>query len=258
MMRFPVRLSSILGNLSSRTLLFCITSATLLLLTACDNQPPDNYFPLKQGKQWHYHVTTHLLGQDKKHKTLTIENLGTQTFNNDNYLTRLTSHGTHYYFKQQENGIYRHAKKTLVETHPTLDKTPRLVLPLPMPKHAGKSWSVPSQSYTFHRVLPHYEPPFRSVYRFNMTYSVVAVDETVTVPAGKFEHCLLIEGQAQVNMFAGSRRGFEDIEITTREWYAPGVGLVKLERSEPLDSEVFKGGSVLMELTETIPKRPNN
>ena len=81
-----------------------------------------------------------------------------------------------------------------------------------------------------------------------MSYRVASRDETVIVPAGKFEHCLLVEGDAKLTMFADPMTGYTDVPITTREWYAPGVGLVKLERTEPLDSSVFKGGSYVFEL----------
>ena len=81
-----------------------------------------------------------------------------------------------------------------------------------------------------------------------MSYRVASRDETVIVPAGKFEHCLLVEGEAKLTVFADPMTGYMDVPTTTREWYAPGVGLVKLERSEPLDSSVFKRGSYIFEL----------
>ncbi|MCU7946598.1 MAG: hypothetical protein KZQ72_08155, partial [Candidatus Thiodiazotropha sp. (ex Cardiolucina cf. quadrata)] len=44
----------------------------------------------------------------------------------------------------------------------------------------------------------------------------------------------------------------EEILINTTEWYAPGVGLVKLLREEPLDNDVFAGGHVLLELKDLM------
>jgi hypothetical protein len=86
---------------------------------------------------------------------------------------------------------------------------------------------------------------------FVMSYRIAAEDETVVVPAGKFEHCLLVEGMATLTLFADPLTGYQDVSIKTREWYAPGVGLVKLERTEPLDTRVYKGGSYLFELVST-------
>lgn len=223
------------------------------VLISCDSVLNDvdrasDYFPLDKGVKWVYRVETQLTESKPKVSSLSIENLGEQSFQGLEYKVRRTSAGTDYLFLQQESGIYRHAKRSLVESKPVKDFSPRLVLPLPLPKKPGKSWSVLTQSYTLHRVIPNYEPPYENVAHFYMTYSLLRLDEEVTVPAGHFKHCLLVEGQAQVDQFAGANEGTGKIEITTREWYAPGVGLVKLERLEPLDGSVFKGGSVVMEL----------
>ena len=50
------------------------------------------------------------------------------------------------------------------------------------------------------------------------TYTVLAVDEVVVVPAGKFK-CIRIESAA----------GFGPLKRTAVSWYAPRVGLVKTE-----------------------------
>ena len=224
-----------------------------LLLASCNSSSNTengntDYFPLDKGLSWEYRYETALTGGTPTVKTLKIDNLGEQKLGDKKFKVRRTSNGTDYYFKQDESGIYRNAKRTIVETKAAFDASPRLVLPLPTPKKPGKSWSVITQSYTLHRVLPHYEPPFENTAHFYMTYSVVGVDREITVPAGVFKNCLLIEGQAQVDQHAGSNQGKGEIEITTREWYAPGTGLVKMERIEPLDGDVFKGGKIVMEL----------
>ena len=36
--------------------------------------------------------------------------------------------------------------------------------------------------------------------------------------------------------------------ITTLEWYCPGVGLVRLERTEPANSTFLTGGTLTMDL----------
>ena len=232
--------------------ILCLVSA---FISGCDSTQRDtsgeiDYFPLDKGKKWSYRVITSLTGTAPVISTLGIENIGQKTFREKPYWVRRTSHGTDYYFQEDAAGIYRVAKRTLIETKPRLDKISRMVMPLPTPKKVGKSWSVLSQSYTLHRVSPNYEPPFENVARFHMTYTIVGLDEEVTVPAGTFKHCLLIEGQAQIDQYSGANtdEGNGQIEITTREWYAPNVGMVKMERTEPLDGSVFKGGNIVMEL----------
>lgn len=226
-----------------------------LLITSCNNSTNQNavgetYFPLQKGLSWHYRVQTELTGGKRETVTLRIDNRGREVFRDQQYSVRRTSKGTDYYFRRQANGIYRYAKRTIVENKPALDASPRLVLPLPVPLKPGKSWSVLTQSYTLHRVIPNYEPPYENIAYFHMTYTLVGLDTEVSVPAGQFKNCILIEGQAQIDQFSGANEGDGEIEITTREWYAPGVGMVKMERLEPLDGSVFKGGRVLIELVE--------
>lgn len=225
----------------------------MFILSSCDFRRStgdlnESYFPLEKGLAWQYRLETTLTGGPTNSSSLSVENLGRQTYREQDYHVRRTSNGTDYYLRRDANGIFRHAKRTIVETDPAFDATPRMVLPKPIPKKTGKSWSVLTQSYTLHRVIPHFEPPHANVAHFHMTYSLVGLDEEVSVPAGRFRHCLLIEGQAQVDQFAGANEGTGEIEITTREWYAPGVGMVKMERLEPLDGSVFKGGKISMEL----------
>ena len=224
----------------------------LSFLYGCGSEPNTDeltkYFPLKKGIVWEYKHEEHLTGDEPKVSTMKIENLGSNVFRDQVYSVRRTSNGTDYYLRGDETGIFRYGKRTIVEDQPKMDSLPRMILPLPIPDKTGKSWSVLSQSYTLHRVLPNYEPSYENTALFNMTYSVVGLDEEVSVPAGKYKHCLLVEGQAQIDQLAGANEGNGEIEITTREWYAPGIGMVKMERMEPLDGSVFKGGKILMQL----------
>jgi RNA polymerase sigma-70 factor (ECF subfamily) len=82
----------------------------------------------------------------------------------------------------------------------------------------GGGWSGPSWSYSAH--------PLRTV------VTVHSASERVTVPAGTFENCLLIE---QVTTEGDRAPGAGDRQAdlaslcgTRAAWYAPGVGLVQL------------------------------
>jgi hypothetical protein len=69
------------------------------------------------------------------------------------------------------------------------------------------------------------------------------------VPAGRFEKCLRLEGTGLLHVLADARVGASEVPVTHTEWYAPGVGLVKLVRSETLDTQAIVGGTITMELT---------
>lgn len=226
----------------------------VLILSACA-QPPDDrarYFPLVEGYQWDYEVTTDLINEQHI-RSLSITVVSPQTLKDQSYSVRRTSEGTDYYLKADEQGVQRYGKRMLVQTKPLWDPAPQLVLPHPDQAKVGFTWSALSVPYTLHRIAPNPEPPSSQGYNFNMAYTLLSLDETITTSAGTFEHCWLVEGQAQLYVYADARKGYVDLAITNREWYAPNVGLVKLERSEPLDAEVFKGGKITMELTRFSP-----
>jgi hypothetical protein len=80
--------------------------------------------------------------------------------------------------------------------------------------------------------------------------TVEAVDETVTVPAGTFKNCARIEGTGLLELYVDAVTGFKTLPIINREWFCKGVGLVKVERIEELQSMFFSGGKITMELTD--------
>ena len=223
-------------------ILFCLS-----VLAACDKPASDDYFPLHQGLRWEYQVTIeHPERLDTKQ--LIIESIGQTSLKEETVSIRTTSDGTDYYLAQRTDGIYRLAKRTLVESEPRLHASPRMVLPLPIAQAEGKTWSTISQPYLIERVYEGMDVMTADMLQFPMTYSVLSLDETVEVSAGRFSYCILVEGQTDLSLYADARTGNTTVPITTREWYAPGVGLVKLEREEPLNTDVYKGGEITMEL----------
>jgi hypothetical protein len=221
---------------------------TSLGLIGCSEKPDaSDYFPLQKGLSWkyQYQLTTAV---KQVQGLYSVTNLETTEIGNETVTVRRTNNGRDYYLSQKPDGIYRYASRTLFETHPVIDDPPRLVLPLPYSKDADRRWASSTTSYVIHMTGPSTISNANPNRDFVMSYQVVSRDETVIVPAGKFENCLLVEGDAKLTMFADPMTGYTDVPITTREWYAPGVGLVKLERSEPLNSSVFKGGSYVFEL----------
>lgn len=222
---------------------------SLFLLQACDQSASDDYFPLNKGWRWDYQVTIEH-PERLATKQLSIENSGETQLKEQTVSVRQTSDGTDYYIAQRADGIYRVAKRSLVESKPQLDAIPRMVLPLPIAQAKGKTWSTISQPYLIERVYEGMDVMTADMLQFPMTYSVLSLDETVDVAAGSFSHCILVEGQTDLSLYADARTGNSIIPITTREWYAPGVGLVKLEREEPLNTDVYKGGTITMELVK--------
>ena len=56
------------------------------------------------------------------------------------------------------------------------------------------------------------------------------------------------EGESQTDADLGNGVGQTRINVSTREWYAPGVGLVRMERNEQTSAQALRAGSLVMEL----------
>ena len=228
--------------------LMVLVFIALFGVIACGGEPPDkdDYFPLNKGLSWEYRyqLTTPLKQEEGVYR---VSNLGTAEVGGETVTVRRTNEGRDYYLMRKADGVYRYASRTLFQGEPVVDESMRLVLPLPYSDDGERRWSSTTGTYVIHRAGPS-TITTDPVPDFLMSYRVVSRDETVVVPAGKFEDCLLVEGVATLKVFADPHVGYMDVPVKTREWYAPGVGLVKLERSEVLDTRIYKGGSYLFEL----------
>ncbi|MEQ8233124.1 MAG: hypothetical protein RKL32_15555, partial [Gammaproteobacteria bacterium] len=69
-------------------------------------------------------------------------------------------------------------------------------------------------------------------------------------PAGRFDGCLLIEGRGNTSAEVGNYIGRAAINVTSREWFAPDVGLVRLEREERTDAKALSAGRLVLELDD--------
>ncbi len=228
----------------------CGTTAAFLamvLLAGCGDAPTlpeDDYFPLRPGMQWTYRVTTEVAGRTET-REFTEYNAEPEILADTPHAVRVTGEGTRYYLRDLAAGIYRGAKRTIVEFEPKKDDDPRWVLKRPY--RPGTSWNNLTHPYVLRRISP-YEQSLNRGSALKMAYQITQVDAEVTVPAGHFAYCLLVQGEAELTLYADGREGYKEIEINTSEWYAPGVGLVKLIREEPMSGSVFTGGRITFEL----------
>lgn len=230
----------------TRYLVWTMTSLMLLSLSACSNeQPGEGYFPLDSGLKWTYRIKEESkLGKEKR--MVWMRNMGETRFRDKDYFIRRNSFGTDYYLSKTDRGIFRIGKRTLAEYKPRLDDEPRQVMKFPLALEV--EWQLESHPFLIHRLSP-YEL-IREEVQVRMSYWVDELHETVKVPAGTFTDCIKIVGEGSFTIYSDPARGHEEVPITVSEWYAPGVGLVKMEREEKMESSVFSGGYLLMELTK--------
>lgn len=235
-----------------RIFYFLTAIISITVLVACSQPMSQDYFPLASGYEWSYRRTLKLEGDVwPTEDVFRITNLG---LTNDVSLpatkvfSRLTSDGTQYYLRAQETKLTRIAKKTVVEQVPFPDPEPRTILPTGDELKQGALWTLITPSYVL-RSRPNSSAEFKAK-QMEMVFEIVSTDAKVDVPAGRFAKCVLVRGTSMLRLYADARVGYKDIPVTQEEWYAPGVGLVKLVRTEPLNGTFFIGGTLTLELAE--------
>ena len=215
--------------------------------TACSAPPPEaSHFPLGGGHRWVYDQITERDANLVDHEELVLHNLGADTLESGPAWHRRSDSGVEYWLRADATGVYRVASKSDLDEQPLPDAQPRYVLKAPYT--AGTSWQSDTTSYLLRR-RAEFPPELRHSYpKIRMTYTIEAAEPEVATRAGRFQDCLRVKGSAQLRLFADPVLGFRDMPLTTTEWYCKGVGLVRLERSEPANSNFLSGGTLRLEL----------
>ena len=225
-------------------------AASLTLLAGCNPPPASNsYFPLDAGHRWVYDQTSEWENNTVEHEPVVLTTLGEQALAlGGRAWQRRSDSGVDYWLRADATGVFRIASKTDLDADPVPDPTPRYVLKAPLA--VGTSWQASTTTYLMRRNAD-FPPEIRHSHKpVLMTYRIEALGETVATRAGSFANCIRVQGQAVLKLFADPVTGFRDLPITSTEWYCKGVGLVKLQRSEPAKSTFLTGGVMTLELTE--------
>ena len=195
----------------------------ILLLPACGRQTDSGYFPLEKGGAWEYTITYKVRGEMRTQK-LIYRNGGTVKAQDQRYYVRINLNGKREYYRKTKDDIYR--VDPISGKHHTV---------LVLPPDKGQEWHSDSKIRVLD-ITGVYTPTFRAriVNPVDLTYRIEATDDEVTVPAGTFSNCLRI--RATGSLFPGQtlqeNLGMQSINVDETEWYAPGVGLVKVVRRE--------------------------
>jgi len=225
-----------------RLRLFGVSGLVLgLALVAGCGSGDGSYFPLESGRWWQYSTATTILEETARQKFV-VSNLGTATIGGREIAVQRVQASLLRYYERTEDGVVRIGTRS--PSAPTLkpDDPPLVVVPDTAADPAA-GFDIPSglrliESKTFARtdqLRPRRLP-------VSLTARVVERDATVSVPAGTFDHCLVVE--ARGSRFVSADRGntSAEVEVVQREWFAPGVGLVKVTREETSPSPFLKGG----------------
>ncbi len=219
-----------------------------LSAAGCAPAPPPSaaLFPLEAGHQWTYRQHAELEDGSVESGWLLLNSLPSEDYEGQAAYRRHSEDGVDYWLRRDATGIYRVAMRGELDNEPTKDPLPRYVLKEPLA--VGTEWQSNTVAYLLQR-RQGFPPEIRHESKpVVMRYAIEALQETVTVPAGRFEGCLKVRGQGVLKLYADAVAGWRDLPLTTLEWYCPGPGLVKLERDEPARSPFLTGGKLTLEL----------
>lgn len=218
----------------------------LLTLAGCgDRNDGSDYFPLTPGSQWQYRVERTTM-DGVRHLRYLIEVSAPAPQQAADVRSRVTLDGQRYTYKLTDEGIYRLGVQR--QRGPQLAEDTQQQLVMPAKLALDQQWQGRSSTAVLESSAPPWESLFRVQVPIEMHYRVASLDADVTTPAGDFDHCLLVSGRGTAATDFGSGIGTASIEVTSYEWYAPTVGLVRMEHHERTSAKALSAGAVVMEL----------
>ncbi len=224
----------------------------VLLILGC-SEGNNSYFPLDKKKSWSYKVEIQPEVEKKTVYKKVNLSLGRKNLEIDGkkkkFFPLLREDGSVFYYEIDKNGIYRNGLAFAKDKSINLEKTRRVVLPVP--SDVGKKWEVESKTYLILKRYPYYD--YRATTNFQIDYEIISNNEIVSTPLGKFRNCLFIKGVGETKFIGDSEIGSIKIKITSKEWYAKGIGLIKSERTEETDSDLF-GTTKMTQILEDFKK----
>lgn len=218
------------------------------LVTAGCSAPADRYFPLGSGRLWVYALTV-TTGQGTRSLKHVVTDLGHGYLDGHKVYIQQFANGVARYFRVEPKGIFAVAQ-SLPGRRIEAFRAPRMVMPR-RPRTSSPPWT----DWEYTRVLQRGGPPKANLHidihvRMQITYVVRSSDSSVEVPAGRFSHCLRVQGTGETQRDVGSPIGPVTIRVKDTRWYAPGTGLVKVVRTEKTSSPIVPPGKLSMELEE--------
>ena len=228
--------------------------AWLLILTAapgCSLIPSRSYFPLRQGMEWKYHKWE--VGADTltgsgfapvQSRIASVANLAPDQLADGRRATPQSiddpGHGGTYreFYLEDEQGIAHVAEQLARQKTPQVSP-PSYVIKYPI--ELGATWEESTSSWLLLRIPVH------------LKYTIESLDDTVTVPAGIFRHCVRIALQGQGSKyFIGTPA---ETAVTEAYWLARGVGLVRKVHSESVRSQGRPFGARTIAFESPIDRR---
>ncbi len=210
----------------------------LFFLIGCSDNN-NTYYPLGKIKSWSYKIEIQPEVEKKTvYKKINLS-LGKKNLEINGVKSSvypfLREDGSIFFYKALSNGIFRMGSAFAKDKKINAENKKRLVLP--SPQRIGDKWSVGSKTYLILKRYPYYD--YRATTNFKINYEIISKNEIISTPMGKFKDCLLVRGLGKTKFIGDSEIGSISISISSKEWYAKGIGLIKSIRVESTDSDLF-------------------
>jgi hypothetical protein len=195
----------------------------------------EDYIPLGTGHRWEYVIEERVNDKHEILKSL-VANLKHQKIDGIEYYPRRNANGETYYINKSVQGIF---------VSPNPGHPGKIILGFPI--QTGTSWQTETGIEILQRRHESFSggESFISLdHKIMLDFHIASMDDPVEVPAGRFPHCMRIEGTGSVTVEARTR-GIDHIIVEQREWYAKGIGLVKRIRTETGVPGKYKGEQIL-------------
>ena len=193
----------------------------LLLLSSCSS-PDTSYFPMAPGHEWTYDISRIVpeFNEPIIQKSI-VRNLPARTVGGVTYHPKAYADGSIRHFTRSTDGISRsnpgHEGADPVIGHPL---------------NVGNEWSARSRLYLFDLPKRLEGAWDRISSNLELDYTITSLEDSVDVPAGYFPRCLRIDAIGFLDLPSRLMLGIRIIKVEQSQWYAPGVGLVKMTRKE--------------------------
>ena len=209
------------------------------------------YFPLTAGYEWHYRITFAPQYSPTEHYKSVRVSLDEVTLTHPNGDTLnatpiLHENGLIYYYSHNHDTIQRVALQKRPSGMPQWEEQARIVMATNPDEQS--IWSIIDTTYIIIREKPLFNESVKLI--VPLTYRVVSRDATVRVAAGEFSNCLYIVGTGATSFTTSRGSGTQQVEVTSEEWYANGVGMVKMHRIEKTSSELYGTNHFTSELED--------
>ena len=219
--------------------------ACVLLGSGC-GQSDRAYYPTETGRWWYYETRAEVRSETNRQR-LFVANLKRE---GERLVQRRQAGQQHVYSITPEGLQHEGFSEGGASDTSAVQATQHLVLPTR--PATGQQWRFRSRLRVIDsRTFAPEDRLGRLPLNLDMQAAVAAVDDTVQVPAGRYTQCVRVDSKGKMNVPVDHAQSFVEVVAEQSEWYAPGVGLVRLVRKERSDSTFLQSGGYVQELLAT-------